>query len=97
MSHSISQSQLFGMDFKVADRFTMEWEAELIRQLLAYAQELEDEQEGFKLHISITRRYVRTWLSLSPILLFSVLHRIYEVKLSCRQAELGLATKSAVA
>merc|ERR1712073_235117 len=45
------------MDFKVADRFTMEWEAELIRQLLAYAQELEDEQEGFKLHISITRSF----------------------------------------
>ena len=50
--------QLFGMDFKVADRFTMAWEAELIKQLLAYAQELEDEQEGFHLHISITRRYV---------------------------------------
>ena len=74
------------MDFKVADRFTMEWEAELIRQLLAYAQELEDEQEGFKLHISITRRYVGTWLSLSSRLLFSVLHRMYEVKLSSRAA-----------
>ena len=48
--------QLFGMDFKVADRFTMEWEAELIRKLLAYAKELEDEQEGFRLHISVTRR-----------------------------------------
>ena len=52
-----SHPQLFGMDFKVADRFTMEWEAELIRQLLAYAQELEDEREGFHLHISVTRRY----------------------------------------
>ena len=52
-----SEMQLFGMDFKVADRFTMEWEAELIKQLLAYAQELEDEQDGFHLHISITRRY----------------------------------------
>ena len=57
-SHAcICHLQLFGMDFKVADRFTMAWEAELIKQLLAYAQELEDEQEGFHLQISITRRY----------------------------------------
>ena len=47
------------MDFKAADRFTMAWEAEIIRQLLAYAEELEAEQEGFHLYISIARRFVK--------------------------------------
>ena len=48
--------QLLGINFKNADRFTMEWEAELIRQLLAFADELEQEGEGFHLHIFAKRR-----------------------------------------
>ena len=48
--------QLLGLDFKNADRFTMEWEAELIRQLLDFAAELEEEGKGFHLHIFVKRR-----------------------------------------
>ena len=51
--------QLLGINFKNADRFTMEWEAELIRQLLAFADELEREGEGFHLHIFAKRRCPR--------------------------------------
>ena len=50
--------QLLGINFKNADRFTMEWEAELIRQLLDYADELEREGNGFHLHIFAKRRWV---------------------------------------
>ena len=49
--------QLLGINFKNADRFTMEWEAELIRQLLDYADELEREGNGFHLHIFAKRRW----------------------------------------
>ena len=47
---------MLGLDFKNADRLTMKWEAELIRQLLQYADELEEEGNGFHLEIFVKRR-----------------------------------------
>ncbi len=51
------RTQLFGIEYKTADPFTMQWEAEVIRMLEGEMARLGDEDDGYKLLLYFQRRY----------------------------------------
>jgi hypothetical protein len=47
---------IVGVDFNVADPFTMQWELDIINSLLSQSKKMQDEADGFELYIFFSRR-----------------------------------------